>query len=439
VTGPDETRVRAQIHRAIGDLEVAPWLRSSVMVSLPDRPRPRPPIWLRAAGALAAVVAVAVVASSMLLHLAPTQRAAPAGMPAPGGATALRLQILAALDFRCTLPLSSPVAAAVSLPSGSVVLLHPAPAPAEPSTYTRGRWVPALAAWVAADGGSYASIVSGFHAPNQTPFSTLHLTDVASGVNRAVWHGDGHADVIGWDHGSVVLAQSPAAPGGKGYIDLVEIWTVDPARGSAHRVWPNGPVSAPSSEADRPLFSLQLSLGPLVGEGAVWTVAPSKPATLAPDGNVTKDLVERLDLATGALSVWYRAPAGQQVDLAALDAQGHPVVMLTPAVVAGGNRPSTSPVPAIAIVTGRDETTLIADGSNAELQPTSMVGDSHGLWIGTQSAIWLYRRNHLERVAIIPDALYSPRLAGSSAAPVRPTPTATVMQRPRVLLSGPCR
>lgn len=78
---PDETRVRAQIHRALGDLEAAPWLRSGVMTALPDRTRPPLPLGVRTAGTLAAVLVIALIGSSVLLPGSPADPRRPARRP----------------------------------------------------------------------------------------------------------------------------------------------------------------------------------------------------------------------------------------------------------------------------------------------------------------------------------------------------------------------
>src|SRR5215470_10648259 len=141
--------------------------------------------WQWAAGAVAVLLAVAIVAGLLFVRHRGTAQPAASGQPAVAGHRVGALSMTAQLDFHCTLPVETYLTQAlVSLPDGGVTAAdHVVPAVrgvSEPgSSYASGRWLPVPSAWVSADGSSYAYVARTEGVRGQTETETLFVHDVA--------------------------------------------------------------------------------------------------------------------------------------------------------------------------------------------------------------------------------------------------------------------
>jgi hypothetical protein len=387
--------------------------------------------WRWLLGGLALALAAATVAGLVYIRFG-TQRGAPSAAAAPSGRVIGSLEMAARTDFSCSLPVRDPrgAEARISLPSGTVTLDHAAsgggPTPTNPgTTYLHGRWLPVPSSWVSPDGRSYAYATQTSGAPGAPITSAVVVHDIAGGDDRRLWSGTGHGIVAGWVPGGIYFTLQPASPDGKGWIDVVDVWVVDPARpAAAHRIGPNPAQPRPTSEAELPLFAAGSAR---LGDGAAWTIelgAPVGPIT--PGGGVlvrAPSRLVRMDLRDGSLSAWYTASPGIALGLSGLDAQGHPVLV---AVDYGDPRASANlipPPPRILLVTGPDHAVTIADGSDQSLRPTSMASDARGIWFAAPGSLWLYRGGRLARLADVPASVFPPPTPFAPP-PGRPAPPA---------------
>jgi hypothetical protein len=279
------------------------------------------------------------------------------------------LAVAAGLDVRCTLPVrDGGHLATVSLPDGTLENASEKTGPHDlGETYARGRWLPVEAWTLSPDGGSYA-YVTWTTGTLDGGSSALFVHDVDSGRDRAVWSGAGQAEVMGWAAGGVYLNRVS----GTGHVD--EVWVVDPARPSAaHAIGPNPPLAPPLPPGGQPFFTG-------IAGGAAWAES-------------SQDGLTRMDLRTGAVAGWYRAPAGMTLALIAIDRDGRPLV--------GLSRGFNQPVAQLVTVTGRDRSAPVAT-PDPNLAPESVLTDAHGTWLAGAGFLWLYRNGRVEKVADVP-------------------------------------
>jgi hypothetical protein len=398
-----EEGLRASLHEAFAMARAHPALRARVIGGVAGAARAgRGRAWV-ALGGLAATLALLVIAATVLAaHQHPSAgvgepRLLPAGTPpgSPGGA----LQVAAQVGFSCALPvlvngraatLSLPGGAVTSYPGASTVGRGPGGA-----AFAGGRWLAPGAAAVSPDGRSYAYTVDRTGAPGASETSQVVVRDGATGREREVWHGAGYVQLAGWTGAGLVIVLQPRGDGS----GVTEVSLLDPAHpGGARRIGPNPPYDPNTPHPGQlPLFTGTA----LIGDGALWTVYDDRP--LSPTSGVNgPDKVARMDLRTGQVTTWYAAQAGYLVDAIGLDAQGLPVLRVTPE---HDERIRTTPPPTppmtLAVLTGRDHAQTVA-GPDASTYWTAAAGDAHGTWITSQDALWLYRGGALERVGTMP-------------------------------------
>lgn len=393
-------------------------------------------------GGTAVVLAAAIVAGLVYVRFG-HQRPVPAA--APRSPVIGSLEMAAPPDFSCTLPVGAAggAQALISLPGGAVTLDRaPTSARGAPTsygaTYQHRRWLPVPPAWVSPDGRSYAYVTQTTGAPNAPNTTAVFVHDVSRGQEQRLWSGPGHGQMAGWGPGGVYFTLQPPGPDGKGWIDVVDFWVVDPGHPeAAHRMGPNPAPPRPTSEAELPLFGAGFVK---VGGGAAWTVDVGRPVGEIPPGGgrvaVTPARLVRMDLRDGSLSAWYTAPAGTGLGLSGLDALGHPVL----AAVDIGDpraRPFAPPPPRLLLVNGPDQIVTIADGSEQSLHPTSVAGDAHGIWIAAPGSLWLYRAGRLTRLAGVPASLF-PAPSPRPGLPTPPSPPPGYPTGPGLSIVGGC-
>jgi len=458
MTSDEERAARARVCQALGVVEPHPGLRSRVIASTPAEGRgggaSRRP-WV--AGGIAVLLALTVVAGLMLFRRGSSVHSTTSGQLVGS------LNMTTQLEFRCMLPVQGYLAEArISLPDGAVLVDHVQQqargTPQSGSAFVGGKWVPVPRAWLSPDSKSYAYITNTTGVPGQLQSAALYVHDMALGTDRKLWSGAGFTQLIGWGPGGVYFMFQPAGEG-KGAGDRTEVWVAGLAtRSAAHRVGPNPPQPAPASEADSPIFQF----GTRIAGSYAWSVkiGSARPPIPAGGGNVARNpsQVIRMDLNDGSLSTWFTAAEGTSLSIAGIDSQGHPIltVMPTPRMVAPPNSPGGQvtppadviypPPPRVLLLTGPNQTVEIADGSNSEFRPSSVIGDRHGIWFNSPGSLWLYRQGGLTKVADIPASLFPqptppPGAASRNVAtppPNFPSPPPGFPTGALLALAGPC-
>ena len=400
--------IRTRMHEALGVEAPDPGLRARVMSSLPVRERPVRRIRLSSlrwtSGLVAALLALAVIAG-LVYSRNSSELHGPAGTGRIGqGIVPNRV------PFQCSLPVVVGVYPSVfiqvQLPSGVMVdeSIQPDNFNSQSSYDVQaGKWVPVPSSAISPDGRSYAYGLGTTEGGGSN--GTVHVIDVVTGQDRQVWAGAGGAQVLGYVSSDVYFFELA----GSGPAVL---WVVDPARPStAHRV------------------------GPMPNSWSVELVGPLGMFALGNDSAGHPNRVDHMDLATGTVSTWFVGPTvPTRMRLLALDGQGYPIV-------------ATDPSRAL-LVTGVNQSVVIADGSNISFQPETAMGDAHGIWFGEPGSIWLYdRAAGLRKVFAMPASQFptpsplpgkfvrSP-LPGEPTAP--PVPPGTPSGVPLAVF-GPCR
>ena len=298
------------------------------------------------------------------------------------------------IGFSCRLPIyrldsKTPPQSQVgflSVPAGSVTL-QPAPAlpagsVAGPNTlypsafyYDRpfSRWVPAARGSLSPDGSHYAYPI--FTAIDQ---EVMRIVDVATGDVRS--YPATHAEfklaryvVVDYAKEGIYLGLAYEGP-------ISGLWLMDPNTGAIRDV-----AGLPSLQA--------------IAGSAVWlgNANPADPNP-APGGlGPAADTVDRFDLVTGSHTPWLYLP-GSVVQVVAVDTAGHALVLVWHG--ASDNAELlllTSPGAAQQIFHGtRTELGWITAFSSAPawwdmaMRLGSPIADSHGVWFGSPSGIYLY-------------------------------------------------
>jgi hypothetical protein len=426
----DAERVRIRVRQALGVGEPDPGLRSRVMNSLPVEIRGSQRRWQAAAGGLAVLLAVAAVAGLIYVR----QRSY--DQPASNGRVVGALKMTADLGFRCSLPVVGySTEARVSIPDGGVTAdktfnQQGKGGPGGPG-YVAGRWLQVTAAWASPNGHSFAYQTTTTGVPGQPQTSAIYVRDVASNQSRQVWSGDGSVLLLRWTTAGIYYTRQTNSEVGS-YVS--ELWVVDPARGgSAHRVGPNPPLSQDQIRSGR---SVNLFL---IGGGAAWGVSSSRP--IGPTSSFTMD-IERMDLRDGSVSTWFSGPVNSSVGLIGMDAQGRPVLTLSPR--SAGNTPpvkSQPPPQSVVLLTGPNQTTVIADGTDPTFHPGQALGDGHGVWFSVAGSLWLYTTDRgLAKVAEIPQEIFPapPAPSGKGGGVAVGSPPPSNVSGVSLSLAGPC-
>lgn len=432
----DEDRVRSKIRRAFGTTEPEPdpGLRARVVDSMPVDTGGGGTRWQWAAGGIAVLLTLAIVVGAVYF------RAMRPAQPASAGHLIGALKMATQLDFHCSLPVIAYQAQArISMPDGGVTVDQAQPSPGKgsyPGTYVGGRWLPVPTTWVSADGRSYAYSTMTSGVPGKMSTAAVFVRDIASGKDRQLWTGDGNSQIVGWGPGGVYFTWQPMNVGGP---NVGELWAVDPGNpAGAHRVGPN-PRPSPPSDPRAPTFSGSFSR---IAGGAAWGVSyqmTGAPVNGSPPGPPPMQ-IQRMDLRDGTVTTWYAAQAGQVAFVAAIDTQGHPVVILTTYSKGVPPGPQSSPPPYVApppprvvLLTAPNQMAEIASGSDESFRPTQAWSDSHGIWFSGPGSLWIYRRGTLTKVADVPSELFPtptppPGKGGPVSTPPPGYPTGVLLQ-----------
>ena len=294
------------------------------------------------------------------------------------------LAVSSKVDFKCTLPLTAySRRVRVGLPSGTVTLdgvQGSSGSATAGDSYRDGHWLPVPPAWVSPDGGSYAATAPAVGNSSQ---QSIVLTNAASGDRQEVWRGASRPSIVGWDASGLYFMLQPQATGQSAPSET-GLWLARRSNpGQANRVGPD-PTSLAAISPPRALFTGDARLG----GGGAWDTTQAVGASRA--------RVERMDLQSGAVTVWYTAPAGISVFILGFDHDGHPVLSLT-----GGNRSSNK---GLMLLTGANQTLQMGGDVSSAPRFASAFGDAQGVWIGASGSLWLYRAGSLFKVADVPIA-----------------------------------
>jgi hypothetical protein len=348
----------------------------------------------RATSAASAIILVALLAAAGVLcwritssyNAAAVARHVPS--PSPSVITAPSVigsvAVSSKVNFNCTLPVTVYSRhVRIGLPSGTLTLdgvLGADGSTAAANSYRDGRWLPVPPGWVSPDGGSYAATAP---AVGNSTQQAIVLTNAASGERQEVWRGVSRPTIVGWDATGLYFMLQPQTTGQSGQSDT-GLWVTRPSNpGQARRVGPN-PTSVAAISPARAFFTGDAKLG----GGAAWDTTQAVGASQA--------RVERMDLQSGTVSVWYTAPASVSVFILGLDRDGHPVLALT-----GSNRSSSK---GLMLLTGVNQTLQIRGEGAGTPRFASAFGDAQGIWVGAPGSLWLYRSGAFFKVADLPVA-----------------------------------
>jgi hypothetical protein len=244
---------------------------------------------------------------------------------------------------------SPDTASAVQTPTGQSYSL----------TYVRTlqKWVPVPREWVRPDGRSYAYF--------DWSSNTLIAVDIPSGRTTTLGTNAGIASYgrysgVSWQVIDTEQNGVYATQNGYGPLPPPGLWLFD-FNGGAQRV-------------------AAVDYWQAVGGGAAWgTETPSVPQGAA-------NTLIRLDLRTGARDDWFSSP-GLEARVVGFDATGDPVVV-------GAGPDHTS----VFLVTGQNQATTLFTAPapppqaspGQEFYVQSVVGDGHGIWLGSSKGIFIY-------------------------------------------------
>jgi hypothetical protein len=221
---------------------------------------------------------------------------------------------------------------------------------------------------LAPDRGSYAFVVTTDGVPGASRTGDVRVHTIASGKEQQIWTGDGDIRPLAWTDDGIYVDRNGS------------VWLVDPAApAKAHRVGPN------------PVDNLRYGGSMFVwfGHGAAWGVSGSNRALIGANRPEFADQVDRLNLADGTLTTWFRAPAQRWVRILGLDTVGRPFLGLEepPAAVGSAIYPHERDE-LLLLLTGTGQTMTIA-AAGAGLRPRGATTDSHGTWITAAGSLWL--------------------------------------------------
>jgi hypothetical protein len=403
--------LRRQIHEVLGMETPDPALRARVVRTMAAGLRPSSrPRWALAA---ASAAAIAIAATSVLLVILGRISNAP-GPPLEAGAAIGNIPVNSPVGVTCALPVvANGHAATISLASGVVTAFpnhdNPRNVFVNATAYAGGRWLPVLPEAVSPDGRSYAYATITQNPEARLSHARVLIRDVHYGTDREVWSGDGYAEIIGWGVDGLYFVHAPKGLG-TGLTDVMVV--AGAGRGRVQRVGPNPPFPKDSATGQLPIFT---GRDHWISGAGVFTAFGSRPPAPSSNGSspVAIDTITGMDLHTGSLSTWFKAPAGKTIGMLGLDGAGRPVFTLTDV----GSNPSTTPT--VQLITAPNQAALIADGSDPAFMPFEAFADSNGLWLSSRlGSVWLYRNGTLTHIADLPQQLFPP--GGATAGTQQP-------------------
>ena len=305
--------------------------------------------------------------------------------PTPAvSATPQTLPVGVGLNVHCRLPVSwitdpttdqTSHAGFLSFPSQQLTEDRSAPAKAEFYDRAFGKWLPVSRDLVSPDGSHYAYAKTN----SALTGSTVHVVDVASGVDRALFSGNSIYSIVQYADEGIYLTA--------GYEVTSGLWLENPAGGQP-----------------RPINSTVLL--PRVSLGAAWGLtADPLDHDPAPGGLMSgHDEILRFDLSTGASIPWWYHP-GQDLHVMDGDYSGDLFVQ--------SYREPVSPYTIWAVTSANSAKLVYMDqnSSGMDSEPEEMAAvDANGTWFDSAGAnnipglspIWLFSGGGLTLIAVVP-------------------------------------
>jgi hypothetical protein len=256
-----------------------------------------------------------------------------------------------------------------------------------------GRWLPATADAISPDGlsvayadydlpppGTYGMVAANPTAGTVTAVPEIgaiattgrvHVVDTRTGADRILYQGAPTYSVVGFTADGIYLAQVVLTMDGQSWSGL---FLLNPAGGTPR------PVAGGSRTMDRP--------GWWIAGGAAWGTDYSTGGGFGPGNQLV-----RLDLKTGAASVWSTQAEGMAVALIGIDSLGEAlVVVYSSGYSMSGSPPPTQPTQ-IWVLSAPDTGKVLYQSTdpNASSPSGPSFIDANGVWLSGTSAgsVWL--------------------------------------------------
>jgi hypothetical protein len=252
-------------------------------------------------------------------------------------------------------------------------------------TYDRaaGRWLAVSRGAVAPDGLRYA--YAEYDPPPANSRLTIglkgrvHIVDLRTGVDRVIYRGSPTFAVVDFSAAGLYLAAFQASIAGSGRHGL---YLMNPASGTFRLV--------PGS-----IVNLDFGGWRVLNGGGAWGTPFTGVASMG-SGN---ELL-RLDLKTGNVTRWFGVQPDHALFLLGFDPAGRPLVSSMRQFGAYGQPTDT----VVSLVTAPGQATALF--TSTEPGPTEDgVADSHGIWMGGVSSVWLYQPGSgIRAIRILTDA-----------------------------------
>jgi hypothetical protein len=290
----------------------------------------------------------------------PVPSPSPAQSPSP---VALDLP-LSQVSFSCRLPISTPDGhgAFISFPSGTVTFDAAANYRQNQGIYydrAYSRWLPVLRRAVSPDGRHYAF---GVPAPDQTKTSTVHVVDLATGIEHifsaptSAWFIS--YVVLDYSNDGIYLVQAYESP-------QFGLWLLNPSTGAITQV---AKLDDVEDSAGNKIFWL-------------GTINPGDPNPFS-SMFTNPDQLDRYNLVDGSRITWLYRP-GQAVWLLALDVAGHPIVYLL-------SSPTSQDGELVLVLDPTTERTILKGSTSFIGSLSRSITDRHGVWFGSGQGLYLY-------------------------------------------------
>ena len=242
------------------------------------------------------------------------------------------------------------------------------------------KWLPVWRNSVSPDGARYAYSKLAGNAYQNTG-SSLHVVDVATGVDRVIYSGSSAFSVVDFAAEGVYL--TTAVP-----------------EGYSHGLW------LQSVAGGQPRLISSTIEAPVVGGGAAWgldfNTADPSPGPGGLEG--PKNRILRYDLRSGTATPWFYRP-GTSLYVVGFEAHGLPFV--TASVGPSSTDPAGLPATEVWLIRSSVDATRLISGTYTQLPSRLAAVDSHGVWFdapyysASTSTVWLYTGGSIQVVAVV--------------------------------------
>ena len=197
----------------------------------------------------------------------------------------------------------------------------------------------------------------------------VHLVDVHTGLDKIIYSGSPTYAIAGFTADGIYLSQIAITMDGELSSGL---YLIRPTGGTPTMV-PGG-----GRQLDR--------YGWRVLKGAAWGTDFSTGSSIT-EGN---ELV-KLDLHTGAMTVWLTTPVGTGIALIGFDAGGNPLVSASAAGYSYDGTPAPTPPTQFLVLASPQRETVLwqTTDPNTPAPYGPVFDDAHGAWIGVNGTVWL--------------------------------------------------